>query len=176
MDLARLRPPPTADGFTSGRRHIRYRVASELRLDHPGGQSVSPLVRCGCAGPLLVCRLRSHPSSVKGTLTLTRAPRDDRAMGNDVHEQLGTTRANRMKIEERQRPDRWDRDLRAICGERIRLDDLELKIIWRLRVDHGESWAEIGRRLGVSKQGAWERFGKPFPTQGGLAPGPDTGD
>jgi hypothetical protein len=97
-------------------------------------------------------------------------------MGNDVHEQLDATRANRMKIEERRRPDRWDRDLRAIHGERIRLDDLERKIIWCLRVDHGESWAEIGRRLGVSKQAAWERFGKPFPTQGGLAPGPDTGD
>jgi DNA-directed RNA polymerase specialized sigma subunit len=81
-----------------------------------------------------------------------------------------------MKIEERQQPDKWDKDLQAIQGERMRLDDLERKIIWRLRVDDGESWSDIGRRLGVSKQAAWERFGKPFPAQGGLAPGPDRDD
>jgi DNA-directed RNA polymerase specialized sigma subunit len=92
-----------------------------------------------------------------------------------VHKQLDAARASRTAIEQRLRPDKWDQDLQAIRGERMRLDDLERKIIWRLRVDHGESWTEIGRRLGVSKQAAWERFGKPFPTQGGLAPGPDAG-
>jgi DNA-directed RNA polymerase specialized sigma subunit len=95
---------------------------------------------------------------------------------NDLHEELASIWAGRMKIEERQQPDKWDKDLQAIQGERMRLDDLERKIIWRLRVDDGESWSDIGRRLGVSKQAAWERFGKPFPAQGRLAPGPDRDD
>jgi hypothetical protein len=94
-------------------------------------------------------------------------------MESDVPEELGSIRAGRMRIEERQQPDRWDDGLQAIRGERMRLDELERKIIWRLRADHGESWSDIGRRLGVSKQAAWERFGKPFPGQGGLAPGPE---
>jgi hypothetical protein len=123
----------------------------------------------------LVCRLHLVEQR-QGYLDVCRLPRDDRVMGNDVSEQLDAIRAERMTIEERQRPDRWDQDLHTIRSERMRLDDLERKIIWRLRVDHGESWSEIGRRLGVSKQAAWERFGKPFPAQGGLAPGPDTGD
>jgi DNA-directed RNA polymerase specialized sigma subunit len=97
-------------------------------------------------------------------------------MKNDLHDQLDSIRAGRMKIEQRQQPDRWDKDLQAIRAERMRLDDLERKIIWRLRADDGESWSDIGRRLGVSKQAAWERFGKPFPAQGGLAPGPDRDD
>jgi len=47
----------------------------------------------------------------------------------------------------------------------MKLDELEREIIWRLRLDEGESWSDIGHRLGTSKQAAWERFGKPFPTQ-----------
>ncbi len=93
-----------------------------------------------------------------------------------MYEELDSIRAERMRIEEQLQPDRWDNELQAIRGERIRLDDVQRKIIWRLRVDHGESWSDIGRRLGVSKQAAWERFGKPFPTQGGLAPGPEEDD
>ena len=78
-------------------------------------------------------------------------------------------------MEERLRPDQRQEDLDGIRAERVLLDNLELKIVHQLRVDQGESWSEIGRRFAISKQAAWERFGKPFPTQGGLAPGPDDG-
>jgi len=97
-------------------------------------------------------------------------------MTNNVNEELDSIRRERTKIEARLQPDKWDHDLHTIRGERMKLDELEREIIWRLRLDEGESWSDIGHRLGTSKQAAWERFGKPFPTQGGLAPGPEGGD
>lgn len=40
------------------------------------------------------------------------------------------------------------------------LDTVIINTIAKLRIEHGYSWAEIGRELGVSKQAAQQRWGK----------------
>lgn len=54
-------------------------------------------------------------------------------------------------------------DLREIRLQRIRLnerlDTQEAEVVARIR-DLGYSWERIGQELGMTRQAAWERYGK----------------
>jgi hypothetical protein len=50
--------------------------------------------------------------------------------------------------------------LRGLAGLSPMIDDLLSDTVRRLREEHGYSWADIGRALGITRQSAHERFGR----------------
>lgn len=76
-----------------------------------------------------------------------------------AHEELADEIARRDRSQ-----DRWDRapELRALedlARQRISLDEAILEQVQRAR-DAGHSWLSIGMMLGISKQGAQQRYGR----------------
>lgn len=50
--------------------------------------------------------------------------------------------------------------LKAVVVAASLVDDVERATVAAARA-HGASWSEVGAALGISKQAAWLRFGKP---------------
>ena len=99
-----------------------------------------------------------HRSSVKRSLT---AKRRRRVVENDDYAAFiqRVIRAHSRRIA--------SGDIDALTGMATLSADLDHAIteaITALRTRHGYSWADIGTRLGITRQAAQQRWGDPFST------------